>query len=250
MAKMIAVWGSPNSGKTTTSIQLALALAAQTGRTVLTLFADDTTPALPVIFPTDNTLSSTSFGKVLAIADPTSEDILRYTCPANRNKNCFFLGYGEGENIFSYAITTEDKYKEILKKTQTLFDFVIVDCTAVPNRLSKVAMSMSDIIFRLKTPDFKSMNFFTSQLPIMADSAYKTEQHIPVLNTPFKDIDAANENTSGLTVYKIGYCKELRHQFFDGDMTTLCKSRRYAKTIAKLITEIIPPPPTTPKKHK
>ena len=107
MVKMIAVWGSPNSGKTTTAIQLALALAEKTGRSVLTLFADNITPVLPVIYPTDNTLSSTSFGKILAIAEPTNEDILRFICSDRNSTNCFFLGYGEGENVFSYATASE-----------------------------------------------------------------------------------------------------------------------------------------------
>lgn len=248
MVKMIAVWGSPNSGKTTTSIQLALALAEQTGRSVLTLFTDDTTPVLPVIFPANNTLSSTSFGKVLALAEPTNEDILRYTCSDKNSKNCFYLGYGEGENTFSYAVASEEKYEKILKKIQALFDFVIVDCTSVPNRLSKVAMSMAGMIFKLKTPDFKSMNFFASQLPIMADPAYQADLHIPVLNIPFKDVAAANEDASGLTVYKISYCKDIRYKFFDGELTKRCTKRQYAKTMNKLVQEIVPPPPTT-KKH-
>lgn len=249
MVKMIAVWGSPNSGKTTTAIQLALALAEKTGRSVLTLFADNITPVLPVIYPTDNTLSSTSFGKILAIAEPTNEDILRFICSDRNSTNCFFLGYGEGENVFSYATASEEKYKNILRQIQSLFDFVIVDCTSVPNRLSKVAMSMAGLVFKLKTPDLKSMNFFASQLPIMADPAFKTDLHIPVLNTPFKDVPCVHEDVSGLTVYKIGYCKDLRCQFFEGSMTKRCTKRRYAKMISKLVQEIVPPPPAT-EKHK
>ena len=51
MAKTIAVWGSPNSGKTTFATKLARAIYDEDQSTVSVVYADMETPALPVIFP-------------------------------------------------------------------------------------------------------------------------------------------------------------------------------------------------------
>ena len=49
--KIITVWGSPHSGKTTFSVKLAEALYEKTKATVIVLFCDVTTPTLPILFP-------------------------------------------------------------------------------------------------------------------------------------------------------------------------------------------------------
>ena len=51
MAKTIAVWGSPNSGKTTFATKLARAIYDEYQSTVIVVYADMETPTLPVIFP-------------------------------------------------------------------------------------------------------------------------------------------------------------------------------------------------------
>ena len=47
--KIIAVWGSPNSGKTTFATKLATAIYASFESTVITLFTDLETPVLSAI---------------------------------------------------------------------------------------------------------------------------------------------------------------------------------------------------------
>ena len=51
MAKSIAVWGAPNSGKTTFATKLARAIYDEYQSTVIVVYADMETPALPVVFP-------------------------------------------------------------------------------------------------------------------------------------------------------------------------------------------------------
>ena len=53
MGKLIAVWGSPGSGKTTFSVKLAEALYNRSrGKSaVIVVFTDIVTPTIPVIFP-------------------------------------------------------------------------------------------------------------------------------------------------------------------------------------------------------
>ena len=49
--KIIAVWGSPNSGKTTFATKLATAIYDSYQATVIVLYTDLETPVLPVLFP-------------------------------------------------------------------------------------------------------------------------------------------------------------------------------------------------------
>ena len=63
MSKIIAVWGSPNSGKTTLSVKLARFIYEKYNAIVTVVCADEITPALPVIFP--NKKADEIFEKVL-----------------------------------------------------------------------------------------------------------------------------------------------------------------------------------------
>ena len=49
--KIITVWGSPHSGKTTFAFKLAQSLYERSRATVIVLFCDITTPTLPILFP-------------------------------------------------------------------------------------------------------------------------------------------------------------------------------------------------------
>ena len=49
--KIIAVWGSPNSGKTTFATKLATAIYESFETTVIVLYTDLETPVLPILFP-------------------------------------------------------------------------------------------------------------------------------------------------------------------------------------------------------
>ena len=49
--KIIAVWGSPNSGKTTFATKLAASIYSSFESTVITLFCDLETPVLPGLPP-------------------------------------------------------------------------------------------------------------------------------------------------------------------------------------------------------
>ena len=59
--KIIAVWGSPHSGKTTFATKLATAIYSSFESTVITLYTDLETPVIPVPRPRWNrAISSTT----------------------------------------------------------------------------------------------------------------------------------------------------------------------------------------------
>ena len=75
--KIIAVWGSPASGKSTFSVKLATAIYDNFESTVIVLFTDLETPMIPVIFPNDKPEDNGSVGVPLSKTDIEKEEIIK-----------------------------------------------------------------------------------------------------------------------------------------------------------------------------
>ena len=67
MGKIIAVWGSPSSGKSTFSIKLAKELASKK-KNVIIVFADNNCPVIPTLIQKEN---SKSLGNILSAVNLT-----------------------------------------------------------------------------------------------------------------------------------------------------------------------------------
>lgn len=78
MSKLIAVWGSPSSGKTTVAVKLAETLYAKnkSGVAVVVVFCDHVTPAIPTVFPNYRTEDVYSIGTVLSKPDLYPDDVV------------------------------------------------------------------------------------------------------------------------------------------------------------------------------
>ena len=81
MGKLIAVWGTPNSGKTTLSVKLAEAIYGRSrGKSsVIVVFTDIVTPTLPVVFPNFRSEDIYSVGSVLSKPDFFADDVVSTT---------------------------------------------------------------------------------------------------------------------------------------------------------------------------
>lgn len=242
MSKLIAIWGPPGTGKTTMAVKLGDALQGQFSMHVYTVFADTTTPALPVLFPTLKREEMYSMGFTLSKADILQRDIEACTVTVPNHPDLGYLGYKDGENHFSYPRADEKKYAEFLMVLKNMADAVIVDCTAVPDTLSKVAMANADAIIRMVSPDLKSVCFCSSQLPIMAEPFYQLDNHIIVLNENASDVyspvyDAGHYFVD--TAFTLPYCHDIRLQSFNGDLLNRTKSKKFNMQLAAIIERIV-----------
>ncbi|OLN30080.1 hypothetical protein DSOL_3212 [Desulfosporosinus metallidurans] len=82
--QVLAVWGSPASGKTTVSVKLAKYLADKK-RNVLLLLCDMTAPMLPCVCPPSDLECEKSLGSILAATHVTDTLIKQTVSPTRKS---------------------------------------------------------------------------------------------------------------------------------------------------------------------
>lgn len=99
---VVAVWGSPGSGKTTMAVKIAKYLADKK-RNVVLLLCDMTAPMLPCICPASELECERSLGSVLAAAHVTENLVKNNLITHKRLGYLTILGMLKGENEYTYA---------------------------------------------------------------------------------------------------------------------------------------------------
>lgn len=242
MSKIIAVWGSPDSGKTTFSVKLASAIYDLYNCTVLTVLTNTRTPALPVLFPMRKADELYSIGVPLSKAEITQDEVINNIVTVKDRMNFGFLGYKDGENQFTYPSADENKCRDLLAMAQTLADVIIVDCQSNMDIFSTVSVRQAEAVIRLASPDLKSLSFFASQLPLYTDPSFKAEQHILGLNIKNADVYMPIEDAKaclGGVSFTIPYCKDIRIQSLNGTLINTIKDKKYSRKIKAIAERII-----------
>jgi len=190
--KVLAVWGSPNSGKTLLSVKLAN-LLSQAKKDVILVLCDSFMPMLPVILPQQNT-GEKSLGRILSDLEISQDNILLNCITLKKNSYLTYLGYRKGENVLTYPDYNNLKATDFIIQLRHLADYIIFDCTSyfTTDTLSMVALERADSVIRLGGCRLKDLSCFASQIPIIADRRYNSENHIKVLSN-FKDNEPISE---------------------------------------------------------
>lgn len=221
--KMIAVWGSGGSGKTTAAVKLA-ALLAEKKKEVILVLTDIIAPDMSVLLPFAK--DTRSMGHIWAL--PSNTDTILKALVTTKSDYIGILGYKNGENVFSHPDYSKENIMDIYTKLKTMADYIIVDC--VPefayNVLTTVALELADQVIRIGEATTKSFSFFDANLPLLTDSRYKAEQHIRVLSK-VKSIQAKEAALShyGGVLVELPYTEELETQMLEGELFTLGNSK-------------------------
>lgn len=243
MSKMIAIWGAPNSGKTTFAIKLASAIYEQYSSTVLMLSCDNITPSLPVLFPNYKSDELYSVGVPLSKTEISQQELIKSIITLKNKINLGFLGYKDGENKFTYPDYDEEKAHALLEGLKSLADFVIVDCTSsLDNVLSSVAIQEADEVIRLTTPTLKCISYFASQLPLYVDPKYRLDRHIIGLNVTESDcympIDEVKNHLKEV-YFTLPYCHEIRQQTADSELFKPVSDKKYTSKFKAIADKVV-----------
>lgn len=241
LSKIIAIWGSPNSGKTILSMKLAKMLSKNNN--VMVLCTDIITPPIGVILPFVKE-EDKSLGKLLEMVTLTQEDILKNLLTLKDNKNIAFLGYKQSENVASYADYTEYRANELIVNLSHLVDYLIIDVSSIVhlNLLSKASLKLADQVIRLCGSDLKAVSYFKSNLPLLSDKSYNLNNHIKVLSK-LEEIEpkAMILNHYGGIDYELAYLDEIVGQYREGLLLNALKEKKsliYNANLEKLLSVI------------
>ena len=246
MGKLIAVWGSPGSGKTTFSVKLAEALYNRSrGKSaVIVVFADIVTPTIPIIFPNFRSDDVFSVGDILSKPDFFADDVVSKMVMTKDRMNLGYLGYKDNENHYSFPEYTEKKAKCFYDVLVGIADYVIVDCMSLPdyNFLTSVALKNADQVIRLSTPDLNCLSFQMSQLKTLASCGYLRENDIAVMNIPREEFNFAAADARmhlGNIAYTVPYCRVLIEQYMEGTLYEPMKDKKFMQIIKAIAESVV-----------
>ena len=240
---MLAVWGSPGSGKTVTAVKIAKMLSAKK-KNVILLLCDMTAPMLPCICSPDELECERSLGNILAAAR-IGENLIKHNLVTLKRSNYLtVLGLLKGENEYSIPPFTEKQAIELLDGLRQIAPYVIVDCGSyiANDILSAVALMEADSVLRLANCDLKSISYFSSQLPLLKDAKWDADKQYKVAANvkPFHAADHIGKVLGSVT-FKLPYSQELEEQYLAGNLfsdLSLKDSRAFRKELEKIIEEV------------
>lgn len=241
--KVLAVWGSPSSGKTIVSVKLARYLAGMKKNTVL-LLCDMTAPPLPFICPSSDLDSEYSLGNILAAPIVTEDLVKQNAILHKKNEYLTVFGMLKGENVFSYAQHTEVQAREFISQLKQLADYVIIDCTShiTGDTLTAVSLIESDAVLRLVSCDLKAISYLSSQMPLLQDGIWNADKQYKAVSNigAFQAKDNVEQIVGGVH-YKIPHSDEVEQQFLNGNLLgglNQKNSAGFRKTISKIAKEV------------
>lgn len=238
--KVLAVWGSPSSGKTLVSAKLANYITNK-GYDVALVLCDMDAPPLHLLVPLNRIEEQKSLGSILAAIKINENLILQNSITVKKNDHISIIGMLKGENKFTYPKYTQVQASELIEELREIVDFVIVDCSShlSDDILSTVALIESDCVLRLINCDLKSVSYLSSQLPLLADSKFKADKQLKVAND-VKTIHS-NENIEqviGGVTFTIPHSDLVEKQYLSGELLLDTPIKRDTKEFRQVIEDI------------
>ena len=240
---VLAVWGSPGSGKTTVAVKLAQYLAGKKQNVVLVL-CDMTAPMLPCICPPSELDGERSLGSILA-APHVSEPLVKLNMVTlKKNSHLTILGMKKGENEYTYPPYEQIQAQELLDGLREIAPFAVVDCGSyiANDILSAVALMEADSVLRLANADLKSISYLSSQLPLLRDAKWDTDkQYKTASNVKSQQAGDHMSQALGTVAFTLPHSAELEGQYLAGNLLadlSMKDSRVFRKEIEKIAREV------------
>lgn len=241
--KIISIWGSPHSGKTTFALKFAEALYKKSGATVIVIFSDVKTPTLPILFPNYKANELYSIGAVLSKTDIFANDVVANLITLKERMNLGFLGYRNCENRFSFPQYSIEKVEELFRALREIADYIVVDCETDPQSsvLTDYAMKQANVMCKIATPELSSLSFFHSQNSVMQAGGYYPSNQLFVMNIPNEDLTMLAADTGahlGKVDLIVPYSPILREQYLEGTLVMSTHDKKYMQAIGVAVEAV------------
>ena len=240
---VLAVWGSPGSGKTTAAVRIAKYLADKR-KNVILLLCDMTAPMLPCICPASELECERSLGSVLAAAH-VSENLVKNNLVTHKRLSYLtMLGMLKGENEYTYPPYSDVQARELLDCLRNIAPYVVIDCGSyiANDILSAVALMEADSVLRLANADLKSISYLSSQLPLLRDAKWDADkQYKTASNVKPQQAGEQISQALGTVAFTLPYSAELEAHYLAGNLLadlSMKDSRGFRKEIEKIAGEV------------
>ena len=241
--QMLAVWGSPGSGKTTVAVKLAARLAMQRRDVALLLF-DMATARRPCSCARGDLEEEHSLGSILA-ASHVSESLVKNNCITHKRlRHLTILGLRKGENEYTYPPYERTQAEELLSRLREIAPYIVVDCgSCIANDiLSAITLMEADAVLRLVNCDLKSISYLSSQLPLLRENRWDAEkQYKAANNVRPNEASGHMEQVLGSVAFQIPHSEEVANQALEGNLLRelgLKDSRGFRKAIEAISREV------------
>ena len=240
---VLAVWGSPGSGKTIVAVKIAKYLADKK-RNVALLLCDMTAPMLPCICPTSELECERSLGSVLAAAH-VSENLVKHNCVTHKRLSYLtMLGMLKGENEYTYPPYAETQARELIDSLREIAPYVVIDCGSyiANDILSAISLMEADSVLRLANCDLKSVSYLSSQLPLLRDSKWDADkQYKTASNLQPNQAGEHIGKVLGSVAFQLHHSPEVESQYLAGNLLadlSMKDSRPFRKEIERICGEV------------
>ena len=240
MAKLIAVCGSPSSGKTTSGLKIAEEIYYSTNFPVLFISPDTNTPTLSYLFPRSKNTELFSLGAALDKTSITCEDILKQTVYTKGMKNFGFLGLKSGENKYSFPKPTENKVREFFASCRKIAPIIVIDCMSCFNdHISRLAVRESDVNIQLISPDLRCMGYYSAYEERYEAMAGKCVKVINLMdNDVFLPIEEIKTHFRGVD-FILPYSRALKQQAITGTLTEKLSDSNYRNICLNVAKQVL-----------
>jgi len=242
-AGVLAVWGSPGSGKTVVSVKLAKYLSDKR-KNVALLLCDMTAPMLPCICPSGELESEHSLGSILA-ATHVTPPLVKNNCITHRRLGYLtIIGMRKGENEYTYPPYADTQASELIDCLREIASYVVIDCGSyiANDILSAVSLMEADAVLRLANADLKSVSYLSSQLPLLRDNKWDADKQYKIAsNVKPQHAGEQISQALGSVAFTLPYSQELEGQYLAGNLfadLSLKDSRGFRRELEKISKEV------------
>lgn len=237
---IIANYGNNCSGKTTFSAALATKLVDDKNSSCIIIDFNIDTPARAVWEPTNKVSRMFSLGALLEEEKIDLKVIPKYLLTHKDYNNIGLLGYCSGDTPISYEEPLYDKMIDVIRASEQMVDFVIVDCSSpLLTDTLEAAIEMSDCLNMLITPDVKGIVYYQTAQELFSKSPkFNIEKTNYILSPVKKWSDSSTiQKSLNNNFFELPYSIDIDFAMNEGEIFNTYKKapKQYKKVVDSII---------------